>query len=299
MASRAKTAAGPILACEILPDRVLAARVAPLGSHIEVHTARQLPAGAVAPSLVNPNIADSNAVSSAITDALAGVGGGRSRDVIAIVPDAAVRIVLLDFDALPESRGEAAGMIRFRLKKSLPFDVEKAVISFHARNSGANVKVVASVALASIIHEYEDVFVRAGYAPGVVLPSTLAALGTVDAARPTLVLKVAEQTVTVAIVDQHELRLFRTLDFASSAAGPTRLIEEVYPSLVFFEDQFGSHVERVLVAGQSSARELAPVLGSHTRAPIEDLVAARHVSGGLSGVNHSGPLAGVVGALLA
>ena len=200
MVLRSRPAPRPLLACEILPDRVLAARASAQRDFVEVHTARQLPAGAVNPSLTNPNISNPAAVSAVVADALAGLSG-RSRDVIAVVPDAAVRTVLLEFDSLPQDAQETAGVIRFRLKKSLPFDVEKSVLSYHAQPAGTTMKVVVSVALASVVQEYEDVFVQAEYHPGLVLPSTLAALGTVDALRPTLVIKVGERGTTVAIVD--------------------------------------------------------------------------------------------------
>ena len=42
--------------------------------------------------------------------------------MIAIVPDAAVRVMLVEFDTLPSDHEEALGVVRFRLKKSLPFD---------------------------------------------------------------------------------------------------------------------------------------------------------------------------------
>ena len=58
--------------------------------------------------------------------------GAQGRELIAIVPDAACRIALLDFDTLPERKEEANAMVRFRLKKALPFDAEKAAISYHA-----------------------------------------------------------------------------------------------------------------------------------------------------------------------
>jgi Tfp pilus assembly PilM family ATPase len=37
--------------------------------------------------------------------------------------------------------------------------------------------VVAAVALASVVEDYETAFQQAGFSPGVVLPSMLAALG--------------------------------------------------------------------------------------------------------------------------
>ena len=79
-----------------------------------------------------------------------------ARDVIAIVPDAAVRVMLVEFDTLPSDHEEALGVVRFRLKKSLPFDVEKAKVSYHAQKVNDEVRVVAAVALASVIEDYES-----------------------------------------------------------------------------------------------------------------------------------------------
>ena len=299
MASHTKAFARPPLACEIFPDRAVAARVGETHDYLEMHTSRQLPAGVVQPSLTNSNVLDANVLSGRLGEAL-GALSGRSRDVIAVIPDSAVRVVLLDFEQLPQDPAEAVGVLRFRMKKSLPFDVEKAVISYHVHRAADGLKVIATVALASVIHEYEYAFVLAGYSPGIVLPSTLAALGVVDGGLPTMVIKVGEGITTVAIVDQLQLRLLRTLDFANRASlDPSRLADEIYPSLVFFEDQFGASVQRILVGGGASARDLAAALGAHTSAPVEDLVAERFLAGSLaSGPAGNGLLAGVAGALL-
>ena len=106
-------------------------------------------------------------------------------------------------------------MVRFRLKKSLPFDVDKAKVSYHAQPASGTVRVVAAVALNSVVEEYESVFADAGYNPGVVLPSMLAALGAAKADRPTLVVKVDARTISIAILDQQQLLLFRTLENAA------------------------------------------------------------------------------------
>lgn len=299
MPQRPKTHACPALACEIFSDRVVAARLAESRQHLELHTSRQLPAEAVKPSLTNPNVLDGATLSGRIEEALSALSA-RSRDVIAVIPDAAARVVLLDFEQMPESPEEATGVLRFRLKKSLPFDVEEAVISHHSHRSPEGLKVVAVVMLAGVRDEYENAFVRAGYSPGIVLPSMLAALGVVDADSPTMVIKVGQGCATVAIVDQNQLRLVRRLEIAShDGLDPVRLADEVYPSLVFFEDQFGASVQRVLVGGAASARDLAPALAAHSSAPVEDLVAQTYLSGSLGSAGASGILAGVAGALLA
>lgn len=296
--SRLNRTTRPSVACEIFADRVLAARAAQSGEYVEVHTARQLAVGTVTPSLTGTNVNDSAALAAVLGDALNAVAG-RGRDVIAVIPDAAVRVVLLDFDSLPENMDEAAGVIRFRLKKALPFDVEKSVVSFQANRAACPVKVVATVGLAPVVEEYEAAFRTAGYNPGIVVSSTVAALGSVDAARPTLVLKVDGNSATLAIVDQNELRLFRSLETAAINGNSMKLADEIYPSLVFFEDQFHSSVESILVGGIASAAEMAPALAQHTASRVEELVPERYVSGGLNAGTKSGMLAGVVGALVA
>src|SRR4029077_4695025 len=118
--------------------------------------ARELAPGSVVPDLVENNLRQREADRSGV-EARWGSVAGRSRDVIAIVPDAAVRVVLVEFDSLPSDSEEAIGVVRFRLKKSLPFDVEKAKVSYHAQKFPDGVRVVAAVALASVIEDYESV----------------------------------------------------------------------------------------------------------------------------------------------
>ena len=147
----------PRLACEISADRVLAGRVIDNGGGLEACAALELAPGSVVPDLVENNLRQRFAVREGIESALGDVAG-RSKDVIAIVPDAAVRVMLVDFDTLPSDQEEALGVVRFRLKKSLPFDVEKAKVSYHAQKVGDEVKVVAAVALGSVIEDYEAAF---------------------------------------------------------------------------------------------------------------------------------------------
>ena len=172
----------PRLACEITAESVIAARASEHGGSVEMHTIRMLPTGSVVPSLTATNVVEPAALANALADALQTVGG-RSRDVTAILPDAAIRTVLLDFDSLPADSKDAAGVVRFRMRKSLPFDVDKAKLSFHVARASGVVRVVAAVALASVIDEYEAAIREAGYAPGVVLPSTLASLSAVESTR--------------------------------------------------------------------------------------------------------------------
>src|SRR5271170_4472933 len=288
----------PKLACEIAADRVIAGRVSERGHMVETCATAEVPKGSVVPDLLETNVRERKGVFGAIQQTLSSLNS-RSRDVIAVLPDAAVRVMLLDFETLPANRTEAESVVRFRLKKSLPFDLEKAKISYHAQPATTGLRVVAAVALTSVIEDYESVFREAGYSPGIVLPSMLAALGAADADRPTLVVKVDARTTSIAILDKNQLLLFRTLE---NPRGVTitgeQLAEEVYPSVVFFQDTYHLNIERIFVAGISDTGTAAPALRAQTGADVQELVSASQLGVSSGGSVPRWRMAGVVGALI-
>jgi type IV pilus assembly protein PilM len=297
MTSTSKHVRRPTLACEIAADRVLAGRASDAGRLVEIVSARELAPGSLVPDLMEPNLRDKAAIRHAIEGALTSVGA-RSRDVIAILPDTAVRVVLLDFETLPAKRDEAEAVVRFRLKKSLPFDPANARISYHAQSTRKGMQAVAAVVLNTVLEEYESAFRDAGYSPGMVMPSMLAAIGAADAERPTLVVKVDARTISIAILDNEQLLLSRTLE---NVRGVTitgdQLAEEVYPSVVFFQDTYNLNIERVYVAGLPESGSTASALKNQSGAVVEELVAASQI-GSTTGTVPRWRMAGVVGALI-
>jgi type IV pilus assembly protein PilM len=286
----------PQLACEIAADRVLAARISVPGT-VDMCAASELAPGCVVPDMVEANLRDRGRILDSVRKTLDSLSG-RSRDVIAVLPDAAIRVVLLDFDSLPAKPDDAEGVVRFRLKKSLPFDVDKAKVSYHSQTSTNGVRLVAAVALTSVIEEYESVFREAGYSPGVVLPSMLAALGATDADRPTLVVKVDARTIGIAILDKQQLLLFRNLENPRGVTiSGEQQADEVYPSIVFFQDTYHLNIERIFVAGLADVGGAVPALRAQTGAEVHELVGASQL-GSSAGSVPKWRMAGVVGALL-
>jgi len=292
------TTAKPKLACEIAADRVLAGRLMDDGSGLEACAARELAPGSVVPDLVETNLRQRAAVRDGIESTLGDVAG-RTHDVIAIVPDAAVRVMLVEFETLPSDHEEALGVVRFRLKKSLPFDVEKAKVSYHAQKIKDEMKVVAAVALGSVIEDYEAAFREAGFSPGVVLPSTLAALGAAECRRPTLVIKVDAHTTSIAILNEDQLQLFRTIENSRGVTiSGEQLADEVYPSVVFFQDTYHLNIENIYIAGLPESGGAAPALRAATGADVHELVSSTQLGTSAGGPVPRWRMAGVVGALI-
>jgi type IV pilus assembly protein PilM len=231
----------PRLACEVRADGVVAARAedatAVLQAVARVRLTEEIvlpqfhPDDAVAENGVGPGsvagvreTVGRGALVGAVRTALEQVGQ-RGRDVTLVVPDAAVRVLLLDFDALPAKAAEALPVVRFRLKKLLPFDADGAAVSYQVMaTTRAGLQVLAVAMPREVKAEYERLVREAGFEPGAVLPSTLAALaGLAEGETPMLVVNAGLEGVTTAIVKSGVLLLHRTVDLGGEAgAGAVR-----------------------------------------------------------------------------
>jgi len=178
-----------------------------------------LPAGAFVPGLRTGNIADRANFITALQRALDPLSG-KTRDITLIVPDSTARVLLLDFDSLPSRAAEALPVVRFRLKKLLPFEADDASVSYQVMSSEKNlVRVVAAAMPREVIDEYELAVRDAGYEPGAILPSTLASLTLLHAREggesTSLIVNANQYAITTAIVRSGVLLLHRTLDFTA------------------------------------------------------------------------------------
>ena len=204
----------PGLACELRPEGAVAARRVDGSAGTMAALSRSiLPPAAFRPGLRVGGIHDRQAVVAALRQALEKVME-RSRIVTLVVPDASVRVLLLDFDALPGKAAEALPIVRFRLKKLLPFEADDAAISYQIMSSTRGmVRVVAIAMPRAVLAEYESVVREAGFEPGAVLPSTLAVLaGLEESDTPALLVNAGPDAVTAAIVRGGVLLLHRSVD---------------------------------------------------------------------------------------
>ena len=232
----------PRLAVEVRAEGVVAARAEDAAALLTYVARVDLAPGAVAPGLKAGNLVDKNSVTAGVKKALDTVSGrglsdraergaGRLRDVTLIVPDSAVRVLFLDFDQLPAKVAEALPLVRFRLKKLLPFDADDAMVSYQVMSSEkGTIKLLAVAMPKAVLEEYEAMVLAAGYLPGAVLPSTLAALAGLDETpSPVLVVNAGLGSVTTAIVQAGVLLLHRSVDMGAGTNTPVELVGSALP----------------------------------------------------------------------
>jgi type IV pilus assembly protein PilM len=326
----------PRLACEVRAEGVVAARAENSLAVLSAVSQVRLAEGSAVPHLrVNDALGAETSVAAAangmsvagraalvvaVRKALEAVSL-RSREVTLVVPDAAVRVLLLDFDALPTKPAEALPVVRFRLKKLLPFDADDAAVSYQVMASAKGSLQVLAVAMPrEVLAECESVVREAGFEPGAVLPSTLAALaGLTDGDRPTLVVNAGQEGVTTAIVKGGVLLLHRTVDLGEglqagtgerqvimpgSEASTGEVAQAVSVAAAYFEDTLQTAPAVVLAAGTLGVETLTGLLDEAYVGPlaVQEMVDRQMLGAGADSAGTPagiplGWLAGVRGAL--
>ncbi|MGC1461664.1 MAG: hypothetical protein WA802_05650 [Terracidiphilus sp.] len=287
----AKPAGRPPAAVELSPEGVLAAALPG-----PVYAFVPLPPGALIPGIGEPNIRAAEDVSDAIRSALSEVSP-RTRAVSLILPDTVVRIFMLDFDTLPARPAEAVSVLRFRLRKMVPFDVEHAGVSYQVLTQTRDAwKVLTAVLPGPILAEYEAAVRDAGYEPGAVLPSSLAALEAIDSMEAVLAANLSPLALTTSIATSSDLLLHRTLDLPENPALRLAEIQRgIAVAAAYFEDKLQAPALTLHYAGSYSTADFARWIDNPDLTVVD--LAPRPETGAMTSLGHAS-IAAATGALV-
>jgi len=190
---------------------------------------------------------------------LAPANGSRKRRAAVILPDYCARVAVLDFDTFPTDPDEQQALVRFRLKKSVPFEVETAMVSYvlQPRSNGSKIEVLAAVISSDIVVQYEAPFRAAGFHPGLVTTSTLAALNLLAPDGITLLVKLSGRVLSVLVLQESSVNLARCVEMEG---GRLDDIESVlHPTIAYIEDELKGRPKQIWLAGFGPEMEqLAP-----------------------------------------
>jgi len=213
-------------------------------------------------SPVKDNVLLADELANAVHELTPKAAGRKHRDATLILPDYSTRIAVLDFDNFPSDYKEQISLIRFRMRKSIPFDIESSALSYSVQpGDGKKFDVVVVVAPLEVIARYEAPFRAAGLNPGLVTTSSLAALNLIEDGGVTVVAKVSGHVLTVMVLHHGRLKLVRCLEIA----GPdiAEIAADLYPTFVYIEDNLGAKAERLLLCGFGDRLEPARLQFQH------------------------------------
>ncbi|HET9481983.1 MAG TPA: pilus assembly protein PilM [Candidatus Polarisedimenticolia bacterium] len=219
--------------------------------------------------------------------------GIKTDKISVVVPDHLARVALLNFEELPRTRRELTALVRWRMKKAVPFKVEEAAVDYQVLPHGGNGCVVLAVLMpASILEEHESVFIRLGIHPGLV---DLSSFSLAHLYRPVIQKEVPENgdfmimnattTFFTVMIFRAGLPIFyrcKTFGFSGDENGDAshRLIHrEAQASLLYYQEKLqGLSLAKVYMrlVGHDPARVAALFEGAPVSAPPE-LIDVRRV----------------------
>lgn len=274
--------AHPPVAIEITADRLAAVRWTSEGDVADL-AVEPLPPGAILPSPLHVNLVDSAAVRTALAKACAQLHA-RDEEVAVVLPDTIIRVFVQHYEEFPRNPELALPILRWKLKKSVPFTMEETLISYMRqapREKG--VDIVAALAREGIVREYHDLLKEVNLHAGVVLSSALAAMALVGGEKPALMIRISGSCLTSAIIRDGVLCAYRCTEMPSSGAEltPKILLDEVFPVAAYYQDSWNESMQNVLVAGLGSRLpEFVGLLETEFQCVVEALLGraqAQHV----------------------
>lgn len=272
----------PAMAFEISEAGIAAARI---GSRAELEFEPFRP-GTISVSPLKENVADPDEFVMKVRSLAATQSSRKKKDVALILPDYSARTAVLDFDQFPTDPKEQTSLIRFRVKRSVPFDVESAAMSYSVQSSDkGRVDVVVVMAPLEIVSRYEAPFRTAGMNPGLVTISSLAALELAPETGLNVMAKLTGRTLSVLVRDRSVLKLARCLEL------PSNEMEDIagvlVPTFVYIEDNLGRRAEKLILCGFGARTEDA---ADRFAAELEVEVEALRSPLGVPGENNAGLL---------
>lgn len=205
----------------------------------------------------------------------------RRRQAAVILPDYCCRVAVLDFDTFPSDPQEQLSLVRFRVKKSVPFDLEAASVSFHEQphpSGGKKRDVVVAVVSLEILARYEAPLRQAGLHPGVVTISGLTMLQMQQSQGLEVIAKMTGRALSVAVTEGNHLRMFRCVELDSGT--PEEVAAVLFPTYAFVEDEWKRKPERLLLCGFGTAGgDAAHVLEVELNTRVEPMRGAHGMPG--------------------
>jgi type IV pilus assembly protein PilM len=250
----------PAVAAHISPDRVAVACMEYRGGQpvVASHAIEPLPAGSVVPALNATNILNRAEVAGTLKRAFDRIGV-RARRIGLVVPDSVAKVSLVKFDKVPPRTEDLDQLVRWQVKKSAPFRIEEAQVTYTpgAFMPDGGREFIVSLARRDIIGEYEAVCADAGAHAGIVDLASFNVINAVlaSSAPPTsdwLLVNVTPEYASLAIMRGENLIFFRN----RLAEGEGSLADVVHQTAMYYEDRLnGAGFARVILAGAASTGE--------------------------------------------
>ncbi len=202
--------------------------------------------GTIKFSLREKNIQDPHAFVAAIRDCHLRLLTPNKRTAVSL-PDSAGRVMLMDVETRFKNREEGADVIRWKLKKNFPLDVNDTHLDYQIlqeKDSGA-LSLLVAVISRQVINQYEDLFVEAGLEPDVIDFTTFNLyrlfLHRLEMAENAAFITFYGGVLTMLVFYAGILTFYRSKEISEGLREGNRVYSEINSSLLVYQGKYANH----------------------------------------------------------
>ncbi len=193
-------------------------------------------------SLREQNVINSAHFVSKIREAYLKLLAGTTRISVSL-PDTIGRVFVLDLETRFKTRAEGADMVRWKLKKSFPFDINEMHLDYQVlqeRDSG-EVSTLVSLISRQVVNQYEGLLAEAGLEPNRIdfTSFNMSQLfsGRLDLAENAALIAWHGDVLSILIFHNGVLEFYRSKELSTASNGANRIFREIDSSLLVYNDK--------------------------------------------------------------
>ncbi|MBI3754789.1 MAG: pilus assembly protein PilM [Deltaproteobacteria bacterium] len=208
----------------------------------------ELPPLLVTPSLSEENISDAEKFKEAVKTLFenAGISG---KHISLAIPDASVKIAFLEFEDIPEEREKIIELIKWNLKKALPFPSDETVVDFQITEMPSQesrlYRLVIALMRKDVLEQYENLLNDCHVIPDTIIPSSFAAYNLyhdcLSEPPASALLALSKKEITVLIVKDGKPCFHRSKEID----GEKEALRELLASFSYYQDIQGNMPARI------------------------------------------------------
>lgn len=176
----------------------------------------------------------------------------RTGKVSVSLPDSVGRMLLVDLEGRFKSRAEALDLIRWKLKKSIPFDLSDTQLDYQKLAVRENGEMSLLVALISktVVSQYEELLVEAGLVPARIDFNSFNLCRVFDRLlaieSDSIMISYYGCTLGIMAFSQGMPEFIRVKDLSGTVATDSRVFMEINSSLMVCKNRFPDRQSRVV-----------------------------------------------------
>ncbi|MDU0459788.1 MAG: pilus assembly protein PilM [Geobacteraceae bacterium] len=176
----------------------------------------------------------------------------RTGKVSVSLPDSVGRMLLVDLEGRFKSRAEALDLIRWKLKKSIPFDLSDTQLDYQKLAVRENGEMSLLVALISktVVSQYEELLVEAGLVPARIDFNSFNLCRVFDRhlaiEGDSIMISYYGCTLGIMAFSQGMPEFIRVKDLSGTVATDSRVFMEINSSLMVCKNRFPDRQSRVV-----------------------------------------------------